>query len=479
MIPTLSEIAAAIGESISASVIYQYNTDNQKKKKLKRLLEDISEDCIQKFITENENEKYYFGLDNILTRDKFIEKVIQCFFSVNLVQSTDRMVEDSINTVIKEYPDLRVFQKQMEEAAANLKNDIIKILKESSLVEDSQKIIFMLQEESRKSIDRDRVLLNKMELLSKKFDTITGYKSENPEESSNYKELYRIFESCVSAYEKEMSIINWISNNSDIKEGLVILAYLYRNEKNFERAVYFFEYVADHYPEELDLYNNSGCIYLSNNDDIRAEAAFKKVLSKQEDNVNALYNMSIVYYNKSICKIKGLLPSSELYRYMEKSIDYINKAYELTTEDTDIMNFRAYLLMITRKDLNESLLLLNRAIELEEDIDFYINRAICFLIRKEFDEAIKEANHILEMELEEEGFVYSLLGNIYGMKGVEKREIAISMFQKSYEISHDDKILNNISNLAAGRYFDHVYLNGVFIEIYTFEELLSGSDAKQ
>lgn len=64
------------------------------------------------------------------------------------------------------------------------------------------------------------------------------------------------------------------------------------------------------------------------------------------------------------------------------------------------------------------------------------------------------------------------LGLVYGMRGVERAEDAIQMFQEAYAITGEAGYLQNIEYMRKGDFLDSFMFNGVPYPVYSDEELM-------
>lgn len=459
---TLDEVTSYLCEA--------WVTDKIEKRKIEKAKARISTQLTDflngEFVEKYEYEQWFSKCFDMMCRDRFLKQIFSHFFELDKSISIESLCDSFTHKFIDEYPQYSVLQKQIFDAIKWLACEIIRILKTNEELPKEYAMHFDIFDLGQNSIG---IQLETLREVRQIYDLISLNYSSNPP-SDAIKELYAIFYENTTFLQKQREILEWISKGNSVKEAMVCLAFLERDEGNIDRAIGLFEYVAENYPEEVDLYNNAGCLSLDIGEYEKANKCFNKVAFSDNGNkCDAYYNLAMWEYE--VANLNMVDPPVEGKYYY--SINMVNHALDNSPDDIDSLNFKAYLLMISKQDMEEAYLLFCKCIEREDKYEYRVNLAIFYLLNRNFDKAESEVRELLQMhENTEDSLLYGLLGNIYGTYEVDRIEEAIMMFEKAYRFSSDDNYLSTADKLRNGGHIDSVFLNGAIIEIYTDHEVI-------
>lgn len=445
-------------------------TDKIEKRKFEiakeKLSSQVTDFLNKEFVKRYETEIWFSKCFDMICRDKFLKRIFCHFFELSRSTSIDSLCDSFTDKFIGECQEYSVVQKQISDAIKWSAYEVIRILKNSNDIPKEYVMHFDIYDLGQKT---NGLQFETLSCIKQICDWISL--NHNRKESlESYKELYAIISKDIPFFQKQYEILEWVSKGNNVKEAMVCLSFLERDEGDVYRAIDLLEYVADKYPEEVNLYNSVGNLYLDIGEYEKANKCFYKVAFSDNGNKgDAYYNLAIWEYvvaNSNIVKP----PVEGKYFY---SINMINRAIKYSPDDVDSLNCKAYLLMISKQKMEEAYSLFCKCIEKEDKYEYRVNLAIFYLLNRDFDRAEAEVKMLLQLqENGDKALLYGLLGNIYGTYGVDRIDDAIKMFEMAYDYSDNANYLSIVDDLRNGRHIDSISLNGTVIEIYTDREVI-------
>lgn len=418
-------------------------------------------------------ESYFHDLDADMERKAFWDNLLRRFFSISKGESTELYVKGFCEGFLEGHKQYSPYGKRIETELLNLSNRLKEAVAGCKYLNGESRLIYFLcdwMDETKEQLvqlqEVEKGTKQEVQELHRLLQTYIEGKSgcgagtpQNGKLSVQYQELISIKDnSGMSAMEKEWNFWKWAEKTGDFKEAAIWVADNCRRTGERERALFLFKRIADGNKEEYQLYNDVGCLLNEMERHGEALDAFCNVLKVDENNIDALYNMSTTFYDLG----DG-----------EQSYCYIQRAYQLWGEDADVANFYGLQLMIRGRDfLPEAERVMGAALK-KHPADFFLrlNYGTALMAGKKFDAAISVFQKLYE-EYPEDVIVVGSLGLVYGMLGVERAEEAVCMFQKAYEISGETGYLRNVECMKRGRFLDSFLFNGIPYPVYSDEELL-------
>lgn len=455
-----------IEEAVSF-LVEALTTRGIEKRKIEKAKEKLSDQITDffyvNFVEKYEGEIWFSKCFDLMYRDKYLSQIFSHFFELNRPISIESLCSTFTNNLLSEYPDYSTNQKQIFDSIKWFTYEIIRILRNSEEIPKEYISHFDSYDMGHRTTE---LQLDTLSGVRQILDFVNSFSNKSTSGNS-LKELYAINKKNISFFQKQYEILDWVSKGNCVKEAMVSLAFLERDEGDFDRAIEIFKYVADNYSEEVDLYNNVGCMYLDIGEYKKANKYFYNVAFSDNGNkCYAYYNLALWEYevaNMNVCPP----PAQGKYYY---SINMINHALSFLPDDIDSMNFKAFLFMLSKQNMEEAYSLFCKCIEKEDRYEYRVNLSIFYLLNRDFEKAEVEVKKLLQNN--DDSFLYGLLGNIYGTYGMNKIEDAIKMLNKAYEISCDENYLLTAQELMHGGHIDSVFLNGTVIEIYTDHEVI-------
>lgn len=455
----VDDIALAIGESIAANFLFEKYRNVKNQMTLKRLAKDIDEKCLKVFIHKYQDELFYHKLDSYMVSESFVENLIHMMNDFHRDDSIESYIESTAEDFIQQNKEFIVYKNRIIGAISFIKNEIESIFSQNGV----NSINFALM----KIYDKENNALEKLDLIIKILNSNTYLDTIQPSivDTERYK--------TTDSKEKAFNIITTLIENKAYKDAVVKIE----------------EYV-NIYPEEFTRYNLAGAILMDINDMERAKEEFEKVLNKDSQNIEALYNMAVLEYDKVTKEnkydVRPTINKAEVMSYqLNKAIEYIDKAYKVDNESIEVMNFKAYLYMITKKDLSLAEKLFIKCKKQSKKVSYTINLTICYLLKKEYSSALKLAQELCYYDLEnieQAAFIFGLVGNIYATPGIRNIAAAVKLLEFTYLLSKDKNYLVLSDNIRKGNVIDSIYLNGMVVNILDaqefMEEVFSGDPSK-
>lgn len=201
---------------------------------------------------------------------------------------------------------------------------------------------------------------------------------------------------------------------------------IYRDKGDFDKAIEVYKRLAD------KLYGSSKAVILMQLGDALNMAGRYEEAGKVFEEITTLVPNEITYYyiaGKFYEYTKNYKKAEELYKGALK----INPTYAQVLKRITVV----YLLQDRTK---EALKYINMVDELEQDVDYYLLKAECFSIDKNFKEVIK----ILEKGLKENPTntqILALLASAYEETG--DRQTALKYIEKANKLEPDNHIIQN------------------------------------
>jgi tetratricopeptide (TPR) repeat protein len=184
---------------------------------------------------------------------------------------------------------------------------------------------------------------------------------------------------------------------------------LFNEEKNYSKALEYYNEALKLNAIDKEAYTNRGNIYFNSKKLDLAYQDYKKALSIQPDYYSALdnlgallamrgqYDSALIYLNRAL-SIKPDYVSSyrnraltfmELKRYNEAINDF-ESFLKYQPDDPDIYNAIGVCYRMNGK-YAESLTVINKALAIKQDPHFYLNRSYCYVGLKNIEQAKKDA----------------------------------------------------------------------------------------
>lgn len=473
---TLKELIMVIVDKIIDVIakVAEEKTDGfVEKYKLKRFIEELENRIQVNFIYKYESEEYFSNLDRFLFYINYYETIIRiCFGKTNDV-SLNNQNKIFVNKFINAYPKHKPISCRIEETISYLTNQIYDGLLNSKVIDTNNALYIRMQDKMNVLLERmtnvDENTLAIMSQLNQLTFQVTKALNPNEIRENSYKDLHMIYtDKSYTFIEKEIEYIKWIDKNSDCKEGLIWIADNCKKNNDLKRAEHYYKYIVENYENEFELNNNLGLIYLELNQTQLARKHFKKVLKYDNKNINALYNLTTSYYYEGH------------NNNFNTSLKYIKAAFEVNPLDADVVSLYASILSeMQPNNCGYAIKILHNALKKSPN-DYYlnVNLGFAYLFQKKFKEAIELLEN-LNRDYPRHILCVSLLGMTYGMKGVEKKDKAIILFEEAYDLTKEQGYLNNISILKQGLFFDTIIYNCTLFNIYSDDELWEYNNLKQ
>lgn len=449
----LDEISSLTGEKITESI---------KNAKLKAFMEELKEAIQEEYTAKYESEAYFSDLNNFLADNQFFNKATRVMLSKAAKKSLNALCNENAEMFVNEHKRYSPYETQIKKILCQLCDKIEHAILQCEYISTEDRAYSRQQEQSNHILENTEQIMQTLTIMAfnlKKTDNENGrvFKSERDDD----KELYAVYtDDKISAFEKEIKYIEWIHSHENMKEGFVYLAQGCCELNELERAEQYYKWIISRYAkEEYELCNNLGLIYVKQNRYDEAILQYKEALKYSPENLNALYNLAVAYYD---------------INEPEQSIAYIQTAMRIYPNDSDSISFYASLLMEASEcDFDMVVELLTNALRNDPD-DFYlnINLGYAYLFQKKFEMGIRLLERLYEKN-PDEVLCIALLGMTYAMLGVENAEKAIPLFEKAYNITHEEGYRENIRHLKAGRFFDSVFYNGKPRNVYSDAELIA------
>ncbi|SEK34253.1 hypothetical protein SAMN02910377_00662 [Pseudobutyrivibrio ruminis] len=446
----INEIALAIGESITASVIFEKTKSLSNKTTLNSIATKIYKECIDVFINKYQNEIYYAKLDNYIERVAYIETLINYMTDITRKNSIEKYIDTIADDFISEYSSFISQRIRIKEALEFLSEEIKRILFQS-------KICF-------ESLEHNRIYdvgLRNGEKLDQLLEQISGAISFNT----------------IAANKNNMLKI---CGENDLKDNYYdeIIALL--EEGKYVEVIEKIDLYVERFPKDYEMLVDAGALLIDIGRFEEAKEKLDKVLSVDENHVNALYNMAVACYCDATKDYQynarpDLYEAEKMSKSIDGAVQYIDRAYSVDENDLEVKNFKAYLYMVTKKDLNLAQKLLWECIKEHPDVDYKINLALCYLIDKDFNNALIIAQELCFetkfRDLTEASFIFGLMGNIYATPGIRYNDEAVQMLMFAYMLSHDSNYLKLTDMISNGSVIDSIFINRMMINIYDVDEM--------
>lgn len=441
----VDEISSLTGEKIIEHI---------KDQKLEAFMEQLKKDTEDDFLKKYESELYFNAFTSFLEDVCFFKRIIDILLSKVARKSLHMLCDENIELFIETYKNYVVYEAQMKRILYQLCDNIQETVMQCEFISINERMYSREQEQHNQ-------IKEGLEEIKQELRTFIVKKTDKEccTDAGNYRELVKIHDNMyLSTYERELKYIEWIFANKDIKEGMVWLAQNCADNNELSRAESYYKWILGKYAkEEFGLYNNLGLLYAKQGRYDEAAAQYSEALKYDSENLYALYNMAVAYYETGS---------------REQTFELVEKLLTKYPDDSDTISFYASLCLEAPDcDLKQIIHLLNNAL-LEHPNDFYLNLNLgyAYLFQKQFEKGICVMEKLYKDNQEEVQCIV-LLGMMYAMLGVEDAERAIPLFERAYEITQDEGYLQNICCLKEGQFFDSVFYNGTIILIYSYDEL--------
>lgn len=241
-------------------------------------------------------------------------------------------------------------------------------------------------------------------------------KSDIPETALIYltrcQELFpdnpEIYYYLADAYEKNnnisMAIINFqrlydLTRTTDV---LIHLGYLYGSKGDNKNSVKYFDKALSLEPKNDRALFFKGLVFLQNNDNNEASSLFQKAIDVNDKDADYYYYLAITLEKKKL--------------YTE-TVDALKKAISIKDNDSKFYNFLGYLYIDLNMNLDDGLILIEKAIELEPGNGAYLDSlGWAHYKRGNYSEAIRfllQARSALDLEGYHDPVVYDHLADTY------------------------------------------------------------------
>ena len=177
--------------------------------------------------------------------------------------------------------------------------------------------------------------------------------------------------------------------NPDELQSHYLLALIYSNQKEYEKAGQEYEYILKEFsrvqPENIDIYTYLGQLYYSQKKYQAAIDQFAKILDIDPENVDIMYLLSSLYL-----EVGG----------DEKAINLLKKALKKDPKHDGCLNMLGYIYIENNKNFDEAFKLINQALEINPENGAYLDSLGWYYYqKKDYKNALKylqQANDCLE-----------------------------------------------------------------------------------
>ncbi|OGF44986.1 MAG: hypothetical protein A2452_08475 [Candidatus Firestonebacteria bacterium RIFOXYC2_FULL_39_67] len=216
--------------------------------------------------------------------------------------------------------------------------------------------------------------------------------------------------------------------------GYIYLSYLYAKNNEQSKMIPLLEKGIKIIPDNIDLLLYLGGAYYEIKNYEKAEAAYREILKKKENDERTLYSLGV------------LLEHTAKY---EEAVACFKKVIAINPRYADAYNYAGYIYADRNEKLEEAVSLISEALKLEPENGAYIDSLgwVYYRLGK-FDEAQKEIERaviILKKSGYEDPTVFEHLGDIYSVKKLSAK--AKEMYEKSLKQMENTSVRRKLDEL--------------------------------
>lgn len=300
-------------------------------------------------------------------------------------------------------------------------DDFIKILKHK-ISKDFE--LGKLFEEKEHIIEQRKMKRNIIEMnnrLKESTELIARFVSGNEMNSEiDFNEIMQIYNE-KDIDEQEFRLVTWLNNNNGHKEGVVLKAYIAYKQKKWNLAYKLYKFIVDKYSEEFELNNTIGLICMNMRQYEEAEKYYNLILSKDPRNLNSLFNLGTLYYEK--------------YKDNVKALEFLIKAREVAPRDSEVLNNMGVLYK-ELKDYENARKCFELGMEYSEDNPLpFLNMAeLNMYSYGKYDITVSCLERYLEFRNADKAEINNMLGLIYGSIVFKDNKKSIKHFSEALKL---------------------------------------------